>query len=183
MDPTPDLKWKKKKARKFGMTLQPLPTTHLSIIPDMWKDHIGALESIDGWSKSLIGIPLFTATQINYYYEKINKIYSNKSTLVKKNFERGSKLLEEQFVDLDSIYVKNTDSLFFIKGVCAASLKKKDRWITIALSRHNNDVQFAYCQCPAGKTGTCSHSFALMKLVAKWVLEKKNEVPLVRTKK
>ena len=32
-------------------------------------------------------------------------------------------------------------------------------------------------QCPAGKVGTCSHTYAMMKLVAKWVLEKYKLIP------
>ena len=97
--------------------------------------------------------------------------------MVKKHFERGSQLLEESFISVDSVYVKEVDSLYCIKGVCTASLKKKDRWVATALFKDTADIEFAFCQCSAGKTGTCSHTFALMKLLAKWVLDNLTGVP------
>ena len=145
--------------------------------PDVLKNESGALTSIAGWTKSLLGAPTFDASKIKDYYQLINDKLTKKSTLVKKNFERGSQLLEESFISVDSVYVKEVDSLYCIKGVCAASLKKKDRWVTIALSKDTADIKFAFCQCTAGRTGTCSHTFALMKLLAKWVLDNLTEIP------
>ena len=96
---------------------------------------------------------------------------------MKKNFERGEQLLEESFIDVGSVVIKENDSLFCIKGVCAASLKSIDRWVTAAISKSPVEIFFAYCQCAAGKPGTCSHVFALFKLVAKWAIEKLSHVP------
>lgn len=110
-------------------------------------------------------------------YEKVNKTLSKNSTLVKKHFERGEQLLEKQYLDINSIHVKQSDNVFCIKGVCAASLKKVDRWVTVALNIEPCNIYFAYCQCVAGKPGTCSHVLALLKLMTKWVLENLKKIP------
>ena len=80
-------------------------------------------------------------------------------------------------MDISSIYTKQTSHLFALKGVCTASLKQKNRWIFVALNKTDATIAYAYCECPAGKTGTCSHAFAIMKLVAKWVIDKILNIP------
>ena len=49
--------------------------------------------------------------------------------------------------------------------------------MTVAVDRKTSDVIFAYCQCEAGKGGTCSHSFTLMKTLARWSLDQLKEIP------
>ena len=51
------------------------------------------------------------------------------------------------------------------------------RGITVAVDRKTSDVIFAYYQCETGKGGTCSHSFALMKTLARWSLDQLKEIP------
>ena len=50
----------------------------------------------------------------------------------------------------------------------------------MALSRVDGSLPYAYCQCPAWKVGTCSHIFAVMKLVAKWVIDKLTKIPEIK---
>lgn len=150
----------------------------LNNVPDILKHELGEIKVLDGWTKSLSHMPVFTSEHINAYYEKVNHSVCQKSTLVKKHFERGEQLLEEQYIDISSIHVKYSDNLFCIKGVCAASLKKVDRWVTVVINTEPCEIYFAYCQCVAGKPGTCSHVFALLKLIAKWVIEKLKDVPI-----
>ena len=50
----------------------------------------------------------------------------------------------------------------------------------MALSKVDGSVSYAYCQCPAGKVGTCSHMFAVMKLVAKWAIDKLTIIPEIK---
>ena len=130
------------------------------------------MESSVGWSKSLNGLPRFTADKIEKHYQRINDAVTRKSTIVKKHFSRGAQLLEEQYVDLNSIFSKQNDSVFCVKGVVAASLKKQIRWVFIAIDKSTADITYSYCGCAAGKAGTCSHAFAIMKLVAKWVVDR-----------
>ena len=173
VDPTLDLKWKKKKAENSNIFV-PIKEKQLKLssVPEILKNELGAIKQLDGWSKSLINMPVFTSEHINQYYEKVNKAFSKKSTLVEKHFERGEQLLEEAYVDISSIYVKDNENLFCIKGVCAASLKKLDRWVTVSIQKNPCEIYFEFCECTAGKPGTCSHVFSVLKLIAKWVIEK-----------
>lgn len=58
-----------------------------------------------------------------------------------------------------------------VKGACAASLKKVNRWLFVLLIKSSNEIEYVYCQCLIGTIGTCSHTFALVKLIAKWVVD------------
>ena len=122
---------------------------------------------IDGWSKSLEGMPSFSIEHIDSYSQKISTAFLSKSKKVMKHFCRGEQLLEENSVDISSIYSKQSDKLFYLKGVYASSLKKQNRWTFMALSKVDGSVSYAYCQFPARKVDACSHIFAVMKLVAK----------------
>ena len=42
----------------------------------------------------------------------------------------------------------------------------------MALSKVHDSDSYAYRQCPAEKVGTSSHMFSVMKLVAKWAIDK-----------
>ena len=131
--------------------------------------------------KSLEGMPSFSIEHIDSYSQKINTDVLSKSKKVMKHFLRGEQLLEENFIDIASIYSKQSDTLFCLKWVCAVSLKKQNPWTFIALSKVDGSVSYAYCQCPAGKVGTCSHMFAVMKLVAKWAIDKLTKIPEIKT--
>ena len=121
-------------------------------------------------------MPTFTIEHIDKYYEKVNDAFSQKSTKVKNHFQRGEQLLEESLIDVGSVVVKENDSLFCIKGVCAASMKNMNRLVTMAIRKFPVEVYFAYCQCAAGKPEICSHLFALFKLVAKWAIGKHGQL-------
>lgn len=178
VDPTLDLKWKKAKVAKYNIFVPQLPKLSvLNVVPDILKHDIGDIQSLDGWSKDLTNMPTFTIQHIDYYYDKVNSAFSHNATRVEKHFQRGAQLLEESFIDLNSIVIKEDDNLFCIKAVCAASMKNVNRWITVAINKAPVEVFFAYCQCAAGKPGICSHAFALLKLVAKWAIEKPTHVP------
>ena len=122
-------------------------------------------------------MPLFSIEHIDSYSQKINTAVLSKSKKVMNHFRRGKQLLEENFIDIASIYSKQSDTLFCMKGVCTASLRKQNRWTFMALSKVDGSVSYAYCQCPAWKVGTCSHMFAVMKLVAKWAEDKFTKIP------
>ena len=129
-----------------------------------------------GWCKSLAGIPNFGVSNIQDYFQKINSLFS-KSSVVKKHFQSCTQLIEENYIDIGSIYSKQNDDFFCIKGICAAGLKKENRWAVAVIDKKNSGVIFAHCEYKAGKTGTCSHSFAILKLLAKWVLDKIKGIP------
>ena len=99
------------------------------------------------------------------------------ANLIKKKFDRGCQFLEELYIDLHSVHVKDSDNIFIVKALCAASLKQVDRWVIYALTKSPCNVYFAHCQCPAGTSGTCCHAYALMKMVTKWVADGLTAVP------
>ena len=53
----------------------------------------------------------------------------------KKHFQRRAQLLEESFINVNSIVIKEDDNLFCIKAVCATSMKSVNRWITVAINK------------------------------------------------
>ena len=50
----------------------------------------------------------------------------------------------------------------------------------MALSKADGSVSYAYCQCPTGKVGTCSHIFPVMKLLAKRTIDKLTKTPEIK---
>ena len=60
-------------------------------------------------------------------------------------------MLEEQYVDIGSIFTKQSDDFFYFKSVCGASLRKQNIIIFVALTKDDRLVAYAYCQCPAGR--------------------------------
>ena len=103
-------------------------------------------------------MPSFSIEHIDSYSQKINTAVLSKSKKVMKHFRRGEQLLEENFIDIASIYSKQSDTLFCLKEVCAASLKKENRCTFMALSKVDGSICHAYCQCPAGKVAQLSMS-------------------------
>ncbi|XP_057291246.1 uncharacterized protein LOC130613905 [Hydractinia symbiolongicarpus] len=181
VDPTPDKIWLRKKAEKMGVILKPLwkegmlPSVPLKLKADMSKP-----TDLTGWSKSLKGMPNFTVEHIQNYHEHVNETFCKNSTKIKKHFIRGEQFLEEKFLDTDTIYVKEDETIFCLKGVAAASLKKANRWVFLAIEKKTSNIEFANCQCPAGRCGTCSHAYAMMKLLAKWVVDGLSMVPATK---
>ena len=179
-DPTLEKKWLSKKAYLMGKNIKIQSIKTFPMLPEYLKCELLSLNSKIGWSKCLEGLPAFSAEKIDAYALNVNSNFFPKSTKVKKHLSRGEMFLEKQYIDLSSIHSKQSIELFCVKGVCAASMKKIDRWIFIAIKKLDGSVMYAFCECPAGKTGTCSHAFAMMKLVAKWVVEKLKTVPNIK---
>ena len=178
MDCSSDQRWIQKKAEELGIILQnPVKVFTLPQVPDMLRNELGALKNLAEWTKSLDNLSKFSASNIDNYFYNVSKAVLSTSTMTKKNFNRGEQFLEENYLDLGSIFVKENEHLICLKGICAASLKQRDRWVTIAVRKESGDAEFAFCQFPSGKAGTCSHSFAMMKLIAKWVLDQLKEIP------
>ncbi|XP_066923753.1 uncharacterized protein [Clytia hemisphaerica] len=144
IDPTTDKKWIRKKADSMGVILSPiwkvktLPSTP-SILADQKLN--AAETNMDGWSKSLDGMPNFTVDNIKAYNEKITKLFCQKSTAIKKHFIRGTQFSEERFIDLPSTFSKSDEDLFCVKTIIGASLKKDCRWAVVALSKTDGEIK------------------------------------------
>ena len=180
IDPTPNKTWLSKKANLIGITLKKENLKNLPNAPKDFVFDLSNLSLIDGRSKSLEGMPSFFIEHLDSYSQNINTTILSKSKKVMKHFRRSKQLLEEKFIDMAFVYSKQSDTLFCLRGVCAASLKKQNRWNFMALSKVDGSVSYAYCQCHAGKVGTSSHMFAVMKLVAKWKIDKITKIPDIK---
>ena len=62
------------------------------------------------------------------------------ANVVKKSFKRGEQLIEEKFVDLFNIYCYNEDELFSVKALCAASLRKTNRWVSVSVRKDTHHL-------------------------------------------
>ena len=179
VDPTEDIKWVQRKADKLGFVLKPSKKYDSTTVvcPNALKHEIANKRNAIGWTKSLAHMPRLSLADIEDYHKKVNESLLKNSSTISKPFVRGRQLLNENFIDFGSIYAKENDKHFFLKGVCGASLKKANRWIFLALLKSSRSVDFVFCSCPAGKLGTCAHSFAVLKLVAKWAIDGLKFVP------
>ena len=64
-------------------------------------------------------------------------------------------------------------------GICC-KFRKQNRWTFMALSKFDGSVSLACCQYPVGKVGTCSHMFAVMKLVEKWTIDELTKIQEIK---
>ena len=81
---------------------------------------------------------------------------------------------------MNSILSKQNDKYFSFRGICAASLKQKDRWVFIVIQKSTSDIEFATCQCPAGRAGTCSNSYAVSQVITTWAIDRVSIMPQQR---
>ena len=138
------------------------------------------LNSSDGWSINLATLPNLTLDKIVVYVQRVNKTFITISKKIEKHVQQGQQFLEENFIDLNSILSKQNDKYFSVKGICSASLKQKDRWVFIVIQKSTGDIELATCQCPTGRAGTCSHSYTVSKVIAKWVIDRATIIPQQR---
>ena len=131
----------------------------------------------DGWTKVLDNLPAISRTEMDNFQLKTSKNVLNSSTSVKKTYKRGEAFIQERYIDMDFVYSKQNDDLFFIKAKCNASKKPRDYGLSLALSKNTKEIVHSYCECPAGDGGLCSHSFALIQLVAKWSIDGLKYIP------
>ena len=180
IDPTTDKIWIRQKAQSMGVILKPtwkegaLPSVSPILADQKLKE---SETNMTGWSKSLDGMPNFSVDNIKVYQEKITKLFCENSKLIKKNFIRGQQFMEERFIDLTSTFSKSDETIFCVKTVIAASLRKLCRWAVVALSKTDGEIIYAHCACVGGKAGTCAHSYALMKTILKWVIDRRTVIP------
>ena len=174
IDPTTDKRYVHAKAKKLGITLVEVnkrnPTNSILPTSNYKNDK-------DGWTKLIGNLPAISNTEIDTYHEKSSTNVLANSTAIKKMHIRGEQFLKEKYIDSDFVFTKENDSYFFLKALCSASKKQTEYNISLALSKIDKSIAYAYCECPAGSGGVCSHCYALMKLVAKWSIDRLTYVP------
>ena len=67
-------------------------------------------------------MPSFSVEHTDSYSQKVNTAVLSKFKNMMKHFCGGEQLLEKNFIEIASIYSKQSDALFCLKGVFAASL-------------------------------------------------------------
>ena len=86
INPTPNKIWLSKNAKLMGLTLKKENFKNLSNAPKDFPFDLSNLSLIDGWSKSLEGMPSFCVDHIDSYSQKINTVVLSKSKKVMKHF-------------------------------------------------------------------------------------------------
>ena len=113
------------------------------------------------WGKSLEMLPQFTMKEIEQHRQLSGK--TPKSAIIKTS-NRGRKFKNERYIPSDSIFTKCGKGIFYVKGLCKASMKKEKRSVTVKLSTIASQVLDGICSCPARKSGYCNHVMALLEL-------------------
>ena len=91
--------------------------------------------------------------------------------------DRGRKLKIKRYITSDSIFTKCDKGIFYVKGLCKASMKKEKRSVAVKLSTISSKVLDGSCSCPAGKSGYCNHVMALLLELADYSLSQFKSVP------
>jgi len=129
---------------------------------------------VSDWSKSLADLPTFTIKEIERHRQLSGKI---KGLSISKTLLRGRKFKEERYLTSDSVFTKVSKNNFRVKCKCKASMKKDIRNVEVGLNRRNGDVNYAFCDCPAGQSGYCNHVMALLIELAEYSLKGFKVVP------
>lgn len=104
------------------------------------------------------------------------ELFFKASCKTAKTSKRAENLLYDNF--LDNLQCFHSQDFFYIRGICSASYtKSQSHTLSLALENQSATVKYAQCSCRAGKGGFCNHSYALMKLIAQFVLDKCEEIP------
>ena len=129
------------------------------------------------WGKSLSKMPLFTIKDIEEHRLRSGK---SRDTAIMKSLVKGRKFKEERYLTADDIYTQSDEALFYVKGLCKASMKKEKkstRNLLVHLDKTTGSVQYANCNCPAGECGYCHHVMALLLELADYSLNLLQVVP------
>ena len=97
--------------------------SHDAIMPGKPEDlqyDINNLNIIDGQTKSFEGLPKIYVSTIEAFAHRITAAVDPNRKSVKRHFQRGELFLDENFIDVGSIYATQSDKLFCLKAVCTA---------------------------------------------------------------
>ena len=95
------------------------------------SDMNAAVNMDTSWGKSLEMLPQFTIKEIEQHRQLTGK--TPESAII-KTLDRGRKFKNERYITSDSIFIKCDKGIFFVKGLCKASMKKEKRSVAVKLS-------------------------------------------------
>ena len=117
-------------------------------------------------------LPAISDNEIKRYHQTASERVLKSATNISKPFQRGEAFVGEKYIDVDTVFTKETPTIFMMKAICSASKKQTEYTISLSLDKVNKAIMHAYCECPAGSGGLCGHSYGLMKLAAKWSIDR-----------
>ena len=86
------------------------------------SDMNAAVNMETSWGKSLEMLPQFTIQEIEQYRQLSGK---TPELAIIKTLYRGWKFKNECYITSDSIFTKCDKGVFYVKGLCKASMKKE----------------------------------------------------------
>ena len=86
------------------------------------SDMNAAVNMETSWGKSLEMLPQFTIQEIEQYRQLSGK---TPELAIIKTLYRGRKFKNECYITSDSIFTKCDKGVFYVKGLCKASMKKE----------------------------------------------------------
>ena len=124
--------------------------------------------------KSLEMLPQFTIKEIEQHRQLSGK--TPESAII-KTLDRGRKFKNERYITSDSIFTKCDKRVFYVKGLCKASMKKEKCSAAVKLTTITSKVLDGSSSCPAGKSGYCNHVMTLLLELADYSLSQFKSVP------
>ena len=137
------------------------------------SDMNAAVNMETSWRKSLEMLPQFTIKEVKQHRQLISY---HKSAII-KSLDRGRSFKNERYITSDSIFTKCEKGVFYVKGLCKASMKKEKRSVAVKLSTITSKVLDGSCSCPAEKSGYCNHVMALLQGLADYSQSQIKSVP------
>ena len=139
----------------------------------------------ESWSKCLKDLPLFTIKEIEHFrvnsgkrtVRTVGKKQKNHKHSIIKTRDRGRKFMLERYISAGDVYTKSNKNTITIKGKCKASMKRDIRSMNVVLDKQSAKVIKGHCTCPAGKSGYCNHTMALLFELADYSLQGLQVVP------
>ena len=116
---------------------------------------------IDGWSKSLGKLPVFTEAMIDsHMIFNAQTMPDKKNAQAYRHKQKGYRLFKEGYVR--KVFVKvhvllGDSERFLVKAEVAASMKQQLYKVYVHLNQQNGTVSYASCNCKSGKGGCCKH--------------------------
>ena len=116
---------------------------------------------IDGWSKSLCMLPIFTEALIdNHLIYNAQTMPDKRNAQAYRHKQKGYRLFKEGYVR--KVFVRANVLLgdsekFLVKAEVAASMKQQLYKVYVHLAQKNGSVSYANCNCKSGKGGCCKH--------------------------
>ena len=114
------------------------------------SDKNAAVNMETSWGKSQEMLPQSTIKEVEQYIQLSGK--TPESAII-KTLDRGRKFKNEHYITSDSIFTKYDKGVFYVKGLCKASIKKEKSSVAVKLSTISSKVLDGSCLTHLGKVG------------------------------